>query len=57
MLYLGSADAVRAVARRLGVLGHELVEAENPYWDGIGAVTIPDPDGWRVVLTPVEGFG
>jgi catechol 2,3-dioxygenase-like lactoylglutathione lyase family enzyme len=57
VLYLGSADAVLATVRRLRALGHEPVEAENPYWEGIGAVTIPDPDGWRVVLVPVQGFG
>lgn len=30
--------------------------AENPYWEGIGAVTVPDPDGWRVVLAPAPGL-
>jgi len=52
VLYLASADAVRAVAARLGDLGHRPVEAENPYWAGVGAVSVPDPDGWRVVLVP-----
>jgi hypothetical protein len=33
-------------------LGHLLVEAENPYWTDHGAVTIEDPDHWRVVLMP-----
>lgn len=52
VLYLASADAVQVVAARLRERGHEPVEAENPYWEGIGAVTVPDPDGWRVVLAP-----
>jgi catechol 2,3-dioxygenase-like lactoylglutathione lyase family enzyme len=56
VLYLESVDAVQAVVRRLRALGHEPVEAENPYWDGIGAVTIPDPDGWRVVLAPTRSL-
>jgi len=57
VLYLGTVDAVRAAVARLGALGHEPVEAENLYWEGIGAVTIPDPDGWRVVLAPTSGLG
>jgi hypothetical protein len=28
------------------------VEAENPYWTDNGAVTVEDPDHWRVVLMP-----
>ena len=56
VLYLGSADAVRTAVDRLRALGHEPVEAENPYWEAIGAVTIPDPDGWRVVLVPGPGL-
>jgi catechol 2,3-dioxygenase-like lactoylglutathione lyase family enzyme len=57
VLYLGTADAVQASVARLGALGHTPVEAENPYWEAIGAVTIPDPDGWRVVLAPTPGLG
>jgi len=57
VLYLGTVDAVQAAVARLGALGHEPVEAANPYWEGIGAVTIPDPDGWRVVLAPTSGLG
>ena len=33
-------------------LGHPRVEAENPYWTENGAVTVEDPDHWRVVLMP-----
>jgi len=34
------------------VLGHLPVEAENPYWTEHGAITVEDPDHWRVVLMP-----
>ena len=37
--------------------GHVPVHADNPYWARIGAVTVPDPDGWRVVLVPTTGLG
>jgi GNAT superfamily N-acetyltransferase len=40
------------VATRLATLGHRPVEAENPYWTEHSAVTVEDPDGWRVVLMP-----
>jgi catechol 2,3-dioxygenase-like lactoylglutathione lyase family enzyme len=52
VLYYGSAASAAAVADRLAALGHEPVEAENPYWERSGAITIADPDGWRVVLAP-----
>lgn len=38
-----------AVVKRLARLGFAAVAPENPYWTG-KAVTIPDPDGYRVVL-------
>jgi hypothetical protein len=47
----GPAQAERAAAR-LAALGHPRVEAENPYWTESGAVTVEDPDHWRVVLMP-----
>jgi hypothetical protein len=28
------------------------VQADNPYWTENGAVTVEDPDHWRVVLMP-----
>lgn len=40
------------VATRLAALGDLPVEAENPYWTERGAVTVKDPDRWRVVLMP-----
>ena len=48
VLYLGDQDALQAVMARLGV---EPVTAANPYWDEHGT-TVPDPDGFRVVLVP-----
>jgi hypothetical protein len=47
VLYLGSQQAVDAVAARLG---NEVVPA-NPYWAEHG-LTFEDPDGFRVVLVP-----
>jgi GNAT superfamily N-acetyltransferase len=52
VLYLGDLTQVGHVASRLAVLGHLPVQAENPYWTENGAVTVEDPDGWRVVLMP-----
>ena len=56
VLYVPDAHAVDAMAARLGDLGHPRVEAENPYWEQQGAVTIEDPDGWRIVLVPSAGI-
>jgi len=52
VLYFGDVSAIEQVAARLAALGHPPAEAENPYWTDNGAVTIEDPDGWRVVLMP-----
>lgn len=52
VLYLPDASAVASAAGRLAALGYEAVPAANPYWEAQGAVTVPDPDGWRVVLMP-----
>jgi GNAT superfamily N-acetyltransferase len=43
---------VEQVATRLARLGHRPVAAENPYWTENRAVTVEDPDHWRVVLMP-----
>jgi YycE-like protein len=43
---------VEQVATRLAALGHLPVEAENPYWTENDAITVEDPDHWRVVLIP-----
>ncbi len=52
VLYLDDLSQVEQVAGRLAALGHPPVEAENPYWTGNGAITVEDPDHWRVVLMP-----
>lgn len=52
VLYLEGAEAVAAVAARLGAHGHEPVEAANPYWPERGCLCFADPDGWVVVLAP-----
>ena len=48
VLYLGDRATVDGIIARLGV---EPVAAANPYWNEHG-ITIPDPDGFRVVLVP-----
>ena len=57
VLYLGDLAQVGQAASRLAALGHQPVEAENPYWTEHGAVTVEDPDGWRVVLMPQSAAG
>jgi len=56
VLYFGSGAEVEAVAARLAALGHHPVRAENPYWEKAGAITVEDPDGWRVVLAPAPVY-
>jgi catechol 2,3-dioxygenase-like lactoylglutathione lyase family enzyme len=52
VLYFDDLAQAEQVATRLAALGHLPVEAENPYWTDNGAVTVEDPDHWRVVLMP-----
>jgi catechol 2,3-dioxygenase-like lactoylglutathione lyase family enzyme len=47
VLYLGSQAAAERV---LGRLRTSIVPAQNPYWDR-HALTVEDPDGFRVVLS------
>lgn len=49
VLYFSTIDSRDAYATRLEAMGYQAVAPENPYWTGKG-ITIPDPDGWRVVL-------
>lgn len=49
VLYYPTARERDAAVTRLARLGHHPVPPENPYWIG-KAITVPDPDGWRVVL-------
>ena len=57
VLYLDDAEARDRAAERLRALGGVEVKAENPWWDGLGAFTFADPDGWRVVLVPSAWAG
>jgi len=52
VLYFDDPGLMERVGNRLASLGHLPVEAENPYWTDNGAVTVEDPDHWRVVLMP-----
>ncbi len=57
VLYFGADAEAAAVADRLAALGHHPVSPDNPYWRTTGAITVEDPDGWRVVLAlePIYG--
>ena len=57
VLYFDDLAQVEQAGARLSALGHRPVEAENPYWTENGAVTVEDPDGWRVVLMPSPSAG
>lgn len=52
VLYMQDREQIAQVAKRLAEMGFKAVKAENPYWNSVGAVTVPDPDGWNVVLSP-----
>lgn len=57
VLYFDDRAQVEQAGARLSAAGHRPVEAENPYWTENGAVTVEDPDGWRVVLMPSSSAG
>ena len=52
VLYMDDRGAIEAIESRMGALGHEPVEPENPYWND--DLSFEDPDGWRVVLRYVD---
>ena len=52
VLYFGGGAQMYDTVERLAAAGRQPVQAENPYWGGVGALTFEDPDGWRVVLVP-----
>jgi ribosomal protein S18 acetylase RimI-like enzyme len=56
VLYLDGPADVERTGAGLAALGYPPVDAENPFWTAHGAVTIEDPDGWRVVLMPRASF-
>jgi catechol 2,3-dioxygenase-like lactoylglutathione lyase family enzyme len=49
VLYFRDQAERDVVVARLAAMGYAAVPPENPYWIG-KAITVPDPDGWRVVL-------
>ncbi|HYG11095.1 MAG TPA: VOC family protein [Pyrinomonadaceae bacterium] len=55
VLYIPERAAIERIAARLAALGYPSVAPENPYWNERGT-TIPDPDGWRVVLMNTSGI-
>ncbi len=56
VFYVPDAAALRRKADHLHALGYPPVPSENPYWDRNGAISIEDPDGWRIVLMPGNGL-
>jgi catechol 2,3-dioxygenase-like lactoylglutathione lyase family enzyme len=57
VLYIPDEESISHTVQRLAQIGHPEVEPENPYWKGKGAITVEDPDGWRLVLMPTKGIG
>jgi catechol 2,3-dioxygenase-like lactoylglutathione lyase family enzyme len=55
VLYIPDKAAIDTIVERLGAMGYHPTEPENPYW-AVKGVTIPDPDGWGVVLQNTAGF-
>lgn len=55
VFYMPNHGEIKKIIERLARMGYEKVEPENPYWLERG-VTIPDPDGWRIVLMNTEGI-
>lgn len=56
VLYVPDRAAIEACVDRLRSMGHHPVPPANPYWEG-RSLTVPDPDGWRLVLVHADGFG
>lgn len=52
VFYVADERAVAKKAEQLQAMGYKRVPSANPWWDEHGAITIEDPDGWRVVLQP-----
>ncbi|AKD02200.1 VOC family protein [Pontibacter korlensis] len=56
VLYIQDKQRISQVVQRLAQMGFPKVEPENPYWKAKAAVTVADPDGWRLVLMPTAGI-
>ncbi|MCA9914346.1 MAG: VOC family protein [Anaerolineae bacterium] len=50
VFYLDSQEQVEECARTLTDMGYKQVKAENPWWENHQAITIEDPDRYRVVF-------
>jgi len=50
VFYLETQEQVEAVAQKLIDTGYPRVKTENPWWERHHAITIADPDGYRVVF-------
>ena len=55
VLYILDRPAIDCLVAHLRTMGHMPAMPRNPYWAEHG-VTIPDPDGWNVVLMNTPGF-
>jgi len=51
VLYLPASE-LAAAQGRLARAGYGAVQHDNPYWSSVGAVVVPDPDGYLLVLCP-----
>ncbi len=49
VFYVEDAAAIDTLVERLAGIGYHAAAPLNPYWATRG-VTVPDPDGWRIVL-------
>lgn len=56
VFYIPDKAAIERTVDRLKAMGYPNVPSANPWWDEHEAVTIADPDGWRVVLQPGNGL-
>jgi catechol 2,3-dioxygenase-like lactoylglutathione lyase family enzyme len=54
VLYL-STEQVHVAGARLTDAGAPTLRHENPYWAKVGALVFRDPDGYLLVLCPVQG--
>ncbi|NJL95212.1 MAG: VOC family protein [Anaerolineae bacterium] len=55
VLYIPNREAIGRLVVKLGAMGYRPVPPDNPYWQN-KSVTVPDPDGRRVVLAETEGL-
>lgn len=54
VFYVSDAEAAQKKAWRLQSMGYQRVTSANPWWEDHAAITIEDPDGWRIVLQPED---